>query len=86
MKDENGNDVTDKELMKEALNHLANAICLLFEAESKELKQFCFVVDSALKLGQVIYRDDDPLDAACDYAEYENKVYLRNKKHLELVK
>ena len=75
MNDENGNKVSEKEIIKVSLDMLAEACCLLFETESPEGHALAFMVDSAMKYGQVIYRDDNVLSAAADYTGYESRLY-----------
>jgi hypothetical protein len=77
---EKGREMTDKEIISVALEHLSEACCFLFETESSEGNALAFMVDSALKYGQVVIRDDDPLSAAADYTAYENKKYNEHKK------
>tara|TARA_R110000868_G_scaffold257626_1_gene514906 strand:- start:259 stop:519 length:261 start_codon:yes stop_codon:yes gene_type:complete len=86
MLNEHGKEMTEKEKIKEALACLSEACFLLFETESVEGRQFAFVVDSALKLGQVIYNEDDPLDAASDYTAYEEYILNKNVVKLKEVK
>ncbi len=71
MKDENGKILTEGEKIKEALEHLSEACCFLFETESDAANALAFMVDAALKYGQVIYRGDNVLMAAADYNAYE---------------
>lgn len=80
--DENNEKVSEKVLIKESLECLAEACSLLFETDSNEGHALAFMVDNCIKYGQVIYRDHDILDAAYDYAEYENKYYkeMKDKK------
>lgn len=75
-----GKEMTEKEMIKESLDLLSDACCFLFETESDVGQSLAFMVDSALKYGQVIYRDDRILDAACDYQAYEEEVYKRHMK------
>ncbi len=86
MKDENGNDVSEKDTIKAALDHLAEACCFAFETETDTGHAFAFMIDSAIKYGQCILRDDDVLSASADYTAYENDIYLRKRKHLEIIK
>lgn len=85
---ETGLEMTEKEIIKEALDHLAEVCCLAFELESDEGHAFAWMVDSAIKYAQVIYRDDNVLRAACDYTAYEEEVCERHQeeKNLEVVK
>ena len=73
MKDENGKVMTEDEKLKAALDLLSDACCILFETQHEPSHALAFMVDSALKYGQVIYRGDDVLSAAADYSAYEEK-------------
>lgn len=90
MFDENGKVMSEKEILKASLDHIAEAAGFLFECESIELKSLAFHVDSILKLGTVLVNDDCPLDAACDYTKYENEKYQefleKKKSHLKVIK
>lgn len=86
MKDgDTGIDLTEKEIIKEAMNHLSEACCFLFEVESLEGRSLAFMADAVLKLAQVIYRDDDPLMAAADYTAYEEDHSFKGK-HIRVIK
>lgn len=71
----NGRTLSEKELIKEALDHISEACCFLFETDSPEGHALAFMCDSLLKYGTVIKNGDNPLAAAADYTEYENKKY-----------
>ncbi len=86
MLDETGRELTEKELLKEALELMSDVCCLLFETESTQGHACAFMADSLIKYMQVVYRDDDVLRAACNYEEYENEVCNRKIPHLEIVK
>jgi len=73
MIDESGKEMTEKEIIKCALDHLSDTCCFLFETKSPEGHALAFMVDAALKYGQVIYRGDDVLIAAADYTAYEEE-------------
>ena len=73
--------MTDKEIILAALDHISEACCFLFETESKEGHMLAFWADSLLKLVQVVARDDEILEAACDYKNYEMNHY-KNKKEI----
>ncbi len=85
MIDENGNEMSEKVIIKESLDLLSEVCCLLFETESPEAIAAAYMADSLIKYLQCIYRDDDVLLASTDYAKYENDVYLKSKKHLRVV-
>ena len=61
MIDENGVKLSDDELIKNALDHLAEACAFLFETEDREGHALAFMVDSALKYGEVVRRGEDVL-------------------------
>jgi hypothetical protein len=71
----NGTEMTEKELIKEALNHISDACCFLFETDSSEGHALAFMCDSMLKYGQVIYNDDNPIDATSDFNAYEQRKF-----------
>ena len=73
MQDENGKKVTEKEKLKYALDHLSESLCLLYETETDVGHALAFMVDSAVKYGQVVYRGDNVLSASADYTRYENE-------------
>ncbi len=79
MRDENGNELSEQEIIKDALNHLAEGLCFAYELQSDEGRAFAFMLDSVVKYGQVIMRGDDVLLAAADYTGYEQEVSERNK-------
>jgi len=84
MIDENGKKLEDKEILKGALDHMAEALGHLFETKSTLCQSLAFSLDSLIKLGTVIYHDDDILNASCNWEKYEDELY--NKKRLKLVK
>jgi len=86
MKNENGIEMTEKEILKEALDLMSDVCCLLYETQSDKAVAAAFMADSLIKYLQVIYRDDDVLSAAADYTAYEENVYLKSGKHLKGVK
>lgn len=86
MKDENGNEMSDKDIIKESLDLMSDVCCLLFETNSDQAIAAAYMADSLIKYLQVIYRGDDVLSAAADYTGYENNVYLKSGKHLRTIK
>lgn len=86
MKDEFGKEMTDKDIIKAALGEMSNVVALLYETESDAAVAAGFMADSLIKYLQVIYHGDDVLLASADYNAYEQKVYERNHKTLEVVK
>ena len=79
MIDENGNEMSDKEILKSALDHLAEACCFLYEIEDESFHSLGFMVDSCLKLGTVLLNDGNVLNAAADYSAYEQELFEKNK-------
>lgn len=73
-------DLSEQEIIKTALDHLAESLCWVYETKSPEGHALAFMVDSAVKYGQVIMRGDDVLLASADYTEYENEI---SRKHQE---
>lgn len=75
-----GKELTEKELLEIAIAEL-NSVCeVLFESKDYDKQMLAFMVDSCLKLAQVIYREDDPLSAAADYQAYEEMVSERHQR------
>jgi len=72
--------LSEKKLLQEALFCLSDALTALYETKTKEGQSLCFMVDSCLKYGTVIFRGDNILDASADYSAYEEKQYLKDKK------
>lgn len=60
MIDESGNKISDEDLMKMALEHLAEACCCLYEIESDTGIAAAFMADAALRYTQAVYHDKDP--------------------------
>lgn len=80
MINENGKKMTEKEILKESLDLMANVLCLLFETKSHKSVAAAFMADSLIKYLQVIYRGDDVLRASADYTAYEEEVFQRGSK------
>ena len=83
---QDGLKMTEKEILKEALELMSEVCGLLFETETLVGHSAGFMADALIKYLQVIYRDDDILLAAADYNAYEEEVYSRKKAILEVVK
>lgn len=60
MKDENGNTVPEKEILKEALDHLAEANFFLYDLESAEGIAMACMLNGVIHYGESIYRGLDP--------------------------
>lgn len=75
MKNENGEIANETDKIKWALDHLSEALCFLYETESDVGNALAFMVDSAVKYGQVVMRGHDVLFASSDYSAYEQKVF-----------
>lgn len=86
MQDENGNVMTEKQIISEAMDLMSNVTALLFETKSPEGHAAAFMADNLLKYLQVIYRDDNVLLATCDYTAYEEGYQNKIKNSLTLVK
>jgi len=71
VKNEHGIEMTEKEIIKEAMNLLADVCCLLYETESPEAIAAAWMSDCLIKYLQVIHRGDNLLLASADYNEYE---------------
>lgn len=79
MFDENGIKLTDKEILKGALDHMGEALCHLFETEEPIFQSVAFMLDSAIKLGTVIFNDGSILDASSNWEEYESELYEKRQ-------
>ena len=75
-----------KDLYKHILNCLGDASMAAIELESQEDKALGFMLDSVLKLAHVLYENDCPLNAMCDFQKFEQKVYERNNNFLRVIK
>ncbi len=84
--DETGLEMTEKDILKEALELMSEVLGLLFETKTTAGNSAGFMADSLIKYLQVIYRDDDILLASADYTAYEEEVSARKRKHLEVIK
>ena len=80
MKDENGKELSEKEIIHEILSQLSNICCFAFELESDQGQSFAWLIDSAIKYGTIIYNGDNVLLAACDFAKYEESLYNEDSK------
>ncbi len=86
MRDENGIELSDREVLHEALNHMADALAFLFETDDPLYKSLAFMLDSVIKLGTVIYNDPDRiLDATAVWQSYEDELYHRHNS-LKVIK
>lgn len=79
MIDENGIKLTDKEILKGALDHMAEALCHLFETDHPIFQSIAFMLDSTIKLGTVILNDGSILDASSNWEKYESELYEKRK-------
>lgn len=83
MNDENGNVMSEKDIIREALDLMSDVLFLLYETESDNAKAACWMADSLSKFMTVLFNNGDVLLASADYSSYENKLYksfLRKKK------
>lgn len=76
MVDEEGNELSEKEILKTAMDHIAEACCFLFECDSPEIQVIGALADTLLKLGNVIMHDESPLTASVGYDEFAEQKYL----------
>lgn len=78
---------TEKELIKAASDHIAEACCFLFECESELGKTMAVLCDTMLKLAHINRYDDDLLIATTSYDEFEAEKYdeFLKKRRLKLV-
>jgi hypothetical protein len=67
MKNIDGTEMSDKEIMKVALDHIADAACFLFEINSDEGIAAAFMCDTLLHYVSAIYKDRDPRLSEDDY-------------------
>ena len=72
--------LTEEELIKEALNLMGEALCFAYETKTDAGHAFAFLLDNAIKYGQVIMRGDNVLSASADYTAYENSMVTRLSK------
>ncbi len=73
-------DLSEKETIKIALDHMAEALCFGYQLKTDEGKAFCFMLDSAIKYGAVIFNNGDVLEASADFTDYEGKVHRKKLK------
>jgi hypothetical protein len=66
--------MSEKDILKEALELMADVCSLLFETESEVGKGAAFMADALLKYINVIHKDGDVLSAAADYQAYEERL------------
>ena len=77
MQNEHGTEMTEVEIIREAMNLLADVNCLLYETKSPEAIAAAWMADCLLKYLQVIHRGDDVLLASADYTSYESQIYKK---------
>lgn len=53
-------ELSDSELLAEAMGHLAESACFAYEIESEQGIAFAVMVDNALRYGQHIMNGTDP--------------------------
>ena len=86
MIDENGIVLTEKEIIKDIMDMLSEALCPAYELESDDGYALAWMIDCALKYAQVIYRDDNVLSASADYTRYEENMANMKKLKLRVIK
>ena len=84
--DEKGRDLTDKELMHIAGQHLSEACAFLFECESDAGRIMAVQADLMLKLIHILKYDEDLLIAATSYDQFESEKYAEflKKRNIKL--
>lgn len=75
----------DKENLKHALDHMAEALCGLFETFDPKYQAVAFMLDSTIKLGTVILHEGSILDASANWEEYEQELYEKHNR-LKVIK
>lgn len=85
MQDENGMILSDKDLLKEALGHMSEALCFLFETNDPLYQSVAFSLDSAIKLGTVVLHDGSILDASASWQDFEDELYEKHNR-LKVIK
>ena len=78
--------MSDQQLMKMALDHLAEALAFLYEIETDVGIAAATMVDNSIKYLYPIYHGDDPRDSSSNFDSYEHSIYLRSRKHMKVVK
>lgn len=84
MKDHQGNELSELDIIKGALEHLAEAVGHLYETTSPEGHALAAMAEAALKYGTVISRGDDVLTAIADMTAYEAKVFEEKEASREV--
>lgn len=84
MRDENGIEMTEDQLLEEALNLMSDVCCLLYETENETSHAAAFMADNLIKYLQVVRRGHNILSAAADYNAYEEEVYQAKLEAKEL--
>jgi hypothetical protein len=74
MIDENGTVLTEKEIIKDIMEILTEALCPAYELKSDNGHALAWMIDCALQYAKVIYRDFDVLSASADYTRYEENM------------
>lgn len=80
MMDENGKEMSEADIFKEALDLMASVCEILFETESDEGHTCAIMADNLIKYMQVVSRGDNILAAFCNYEEYEYEHHEKQKK------
>lgn len=75
MRDENGIEMTEEQILEEACELLSGACELLYETIEETSHAAAFMADSCLKYLQAVRRGYNVLSAAADYSAFEEEVY-----------
>ena len=75
MKDENGIEMTEDQILEEACELMSEVCCLLYETTEEASHAAAFMADSCLKYLQAIKHGYNVLSAAADYSAFEEEVY-----------
>lgn len=75
MRDENGIEMTEEQLLEEACELLSGVCELLYETTEETSHAAAFMADACLKYLQAVRRGYNVLSAAADYQAFEEEVY-----------
>ncbi len=79
-------DLSEREIFKFAMEHLSEALALLYESETDPGIAAAMMVDKTIQYMFTIQNGDDPRNTCSNFSKYEHEVYLRNKKHIKVIK
>ena len=75
MRDENGAEMTEDQILEEACELLCGVCELLYETTEETSHAAAYMADACLKYLQVVRRGYNVLSAAADYSAFEEEVY-----------